>query len=305
MTTATGTTRPLTLPEREHTAARLLQASEKHSFDPIVDVDWDAPLAEDMPFAPLHRSSLYGTAMWNGMSAGQRIELTKHEVASIASVGIWFESVLMQMLIRHTYDRDPTSGHVQYALTEIADECRHSVMFARMIEKLGCPAYGPGRTAHALGRFFKATSTGPLTFGATLYVEALLDTLQREAMDDPAVQPLVRTVSKIHVVEESRHIRYASEELARQCERLSAPARACMKIALAVSATLATANLIHPRVYAAVGLDPATARREAARNPHWRATKAWMARKVVAEFDRIGLIDGPARAVWSRARLLG
>src|SRR6266536_35199 len=222
MTTATDTTPPLTAPERERTAARLLQASEKHSFDPVVDVDWDAPLAEATPFAPLHRSTLYGTEM----SAEQRIELTKHEVASIASVGIWFESVLMQMLIRHAYDQDPTSGHVQYALTEIGDECRHSVMFARMIEKLGCPAYGPGRTAHALGRFFKATSTGALTFGATLYVEALLDTLQREAMDDPAVQPLVRTVSKIHVLEESRDIRYASEELARQCERPSAPGRA-------------------------------------------------------------------------------
>jgi hypothetical protein len=33
-----------------------------------------------------------------------------------------------------------------------SDECRHSVMFSRFIEKIGCPAYGPGRTAHALGR---------------------------------------------------------------------------------------------------------------------------------------------------------
>ncbi len=55
------------------------------------------------------------------MTPEQRVTLTKHEVASIASVGIWFEEILMQMLLRHTYDRDLTRKDIQWALTEIAD----------------------------------------------------------------------------------------------------------------------------------------------------------------------------------------
>ncbi len=290
--------------DRERSAERLLRASARHSFDPTVDVDWDTPLVSGVYYEPPHRCSLYGTAIWDEMTEDQRIELTKHEVASIASVGIWFELILNQMLVRHAYDRDPTTGHVQYALTEIGDECRHSVMFGRMIAKFGCPAYGPGRLAHALGRVFKATSSGPLAFGAALYVEEMLDSMQREAMADAEIQPVVRTVSRIHVIEESRHMRYAAEELGRQWPRLSWPVRTYTRIALAISAAMASDRLIHPKAYAAVGLDPEQARRAAARNPHWRTTRAWAARKAVARFTELGLLEGPARLIWRRAGLL-
>ena len=75
----------------------------------------------------------------------QRIELSKHEVASIASVGLWFEMILMQMLLRDLYDEDPRSQRMHYALTEIGDECRHSLMFGKAIDRCGVPAYGPTR----------------------------------------------------------------------------------------------------------------------------------------------------------------
>ena len=133
-------------------ATRLLVASARHSFDPDTEIDWEAPLADGKPFEPLHRCSLYGTALFDRMTEQQRIQLTKHEVASIASVGIWFENVLIHLMARDIYDRDPTTPRVQYALTEMGDECRHSVMFARMIAKLGCPPYGPGVLTHSLGR---------------------------------------------------------------------------------------------------------------------------------------------------------
>ena len=39
------------------------------------------------------------------MHEQQRIELSKHEVASIASTGLWFEIILMQLLARYAYHR--------------------------------------------------------------------------------------------------------------------------------------------------------------------------------------------------------
>lgn len=290
--------------DRERTATRLLRSSAKHSFDPVVEIDWEAPLAEGQYFAPPYRSSLYGTDLWERLSEQERIELTKHEVASIASVGIWFETILMQMLIRHAYDRDPTTGHVQYTYTEVGDECRHSVMFAKMIEKFGCPAYGTGRTTHALGRIFKTISNGPLTFGGTLYVEAILDELQRESMADESLQPLVRAVSRIHVVEEARHMSFAKDENARQWTPRSRLDRAYTRIMLALVAYFATTQLVHPQAYAAVGLDPRQARKVARRNPHWRRTCAWAARKAVAYFDELDMIGGPGRLLWRRAGLI-
>lgn len=156
------------------------------------------------------------------MGEEQRIELSRHEAAALGSLGIWFEIILMQLLVRHIYDKSLTSNHVRYALTEIADECRHSMMFARMIEKGGAPAYPVSRTNHNLARILKTVSTTPGSFACTLLGEEILDWMQRLTFPDERIQPLVRGVTRIHVIEEARHVRYAREELRRQM--LTAPA---------------------------------------------------------------------------------
>ena len=291
-------------PERERNAGRLLDASAKTSYDPVVHIDWEAPLASDRYFTPPHRSSLYGTHLWERLSEAQRIELTRHELGSIASMGIWFETILMQMLVRHAYDRDPTTSHVQYAYTEIGDECRHSVMFARGIAKLGVPYYRPVRLTHLLGRVFKQVSNATLTFAGALFVEEILDQLQREAMTDESLQPLVRAISRVHVVEEARHMRYARESFPDDWARMNRVERMWTRHVLAQVAYIASTQLVHEQVYAAVGLDPKPTREIAEANPHWRETRRWAARKVVATFEEAGLLDGRSRRLWTRAGLV-
>ena len=134
--------------DREKTAERLLKSSAEKFYDPEVDIDWSAPLADGLFYIPEQRISLYGTPLYDSLTAERRIELSKHELASIASVGLWFELLLMQMLVKVVYNTDPTTRHAQYALTEVADECRHSTMFARLVERIVCPAYGPTRHTH-------------------------------------------------------------------------------------------------------------------------------------------------------------
>ncbi|MGH3873995.1 MAG: AurF N-oxygenase family protein [Pseudonocardiaceae bacterium] len=292
------------VPDREVTAQRLLRTSAKHSYDPAVEIDWDAPLAPDRYFIDPCRSSLYGTALWDRMSEEQRIELTKHEMASLYCMGIWFETILMQMLVRHVYDRPKGSAHARYAWTEIADECRHSVMFSRAAEKFGGPQYGPGRFVHHLGRLLKTISNGTLTFSAAIYVEEILDVFQREQMADESLQPIVQKVSRIHVIEEARHIRYAREETLRQWPRLGPLGRAYSRFILALAVYFSTTRLIDPRVYAAVGLDVDEAVAAAAANPHWRKTKQFAAHKVITFLNEVGLIAGPGKLLWRKAGVL-
>lgn len=303
MTTIMAPHRP-TVTDREATATRLLRASAEHSLDPTVDVRWDRPLDPDLAFLPERQVSLYGTPLWQQMTVQQRRDLGRHEIASMASVGIWFELILMQMLVRHAYDREPTSAHVRYALTEIADECRHSNMFAQLIETLGCPAYGPGRRAHLLGRVLKTCSFGVETFAAILIAEEILDRIQRETMADDGVQPLIREVCRLHVVEEARHVRYARAELTRQVATLSGPQLAISRLLIARAALVIGTRLVHPGVYAAVGLDVAQARRQAAASPHRRATLAWAAGRLTGFFAELGLLEGPGRQLWHRSGLL-
>ncbi|KRV48632.1 hypothetical protein AQ490_24145 [Wenjunlia vitaminophila] len=290
--------------DRELHAERLLAASAKHSFDPEVEVDWTAPLEPGKWFLPASLVSLYDTPLWRTMSEEQRIELSRHEATSLASMGIWFELILMQLLARHAYDHDPTSRHVRYALTEIADECRHSMMFARMIEKLETPVYRPSLLDHNLARVMKSVSTTTGSFAATLLVEEILDWMQRQTFPDESVQPLVRQITRIHVVEESRHVRYAREELRRQAVTSPAPLRGLSRTVTGEVSRVVARSLISPRVYASVGLPTRLAVAQAAGSAHRREVMRTSARRLTGFLQEIGLLSGPSVRLWRSSGLL-
>lgn len=290
---------------REETGRSLLRSAATMTYDPIVDIDWDAPLDPDKLFIPEHRSTLYGTPMWDTMSHQQRMDLTRQEIASIASMGIWFETILMQMLIRRAYDRDPRTANVQFTYTEVGDECRHSVMFAKLVDKVEAPFYKPVSSLHFGGRLLKTISNGPMCFAGALFVEEILDQLQREAMTDESVQPLVRAVSRVHVVEETRHMKFAREEAAIEFSQQGFAAKEWSKLIVGATAFLSSTQLVHPHVYTNAGLDTTEARKQAAANPHWRTTRQWAARRVRASLEEIDMITGPGKWLWNQAGLLG
>jgi hypothetical protein len=291
--------------DKQEVAERLLESSERFSYDPEVDVDWDAPLDPTMPALPLHRVSLYGTPMWESMTPEQRVALSWHEFASVASVGLWFEMCLMQALLRYAYDQDPHRPHVQYALTEVGDETRHSVMFARAAELLAPGArYRPYRLVHQLGRIWKTAAAGPAMFASVLVAEETLDRLQREMMRDTSLLPLARRVSRIHVVEEARHVSYAREAVLRKVPRHSRAVLEWHRLLTALTAVAVVESFVDPAVYPAVGLDRGAAVRVARSNPHAASSRRWMAEKVTGFLTDAGLIAGPATAVWRRASLI-
>ncbi|MBE9375719.1 diiron oxygenase [Saccharopolyspora sp. HNM0983] len=290
--------------DREKTADRLLKSSAKNSYDPEVDIDWDAPLVDGAPYIPLHRSSLYGTQLWEQLDHERRVELTKHEFASVASNGLWFEVLLMQMLLKQFYNSDPRTSHAQYALTEIADECRHSTMFAKAVDRVGAPAYGPVPLLHFGGRLLPTVLKGPSAFASILVAEEVLDRFQRDQMNDETVQPLVRMVNRIHVLEEARHVTYAREEVLRLMSKCSPAERAYHQYWTALVSFCICYSLVNPRLYAAVGLSPKQTHKIAWNNPNWQNTLTWGGEKIMGFLDEAGLIGKPGMFWWKKAYLI-
>ncbi|WP_158885404.1 AurF N-oxygenase family protein [Amycolatopsis anabasis] len=297
-------TRTLNEPSREKTAERLLKSSANKFYDPEVDIDWDAPLADGQYFLPQHRSSLYGTPLWDRLTPEQRIELTKHEVVSVATNGIWFEILLMQILLKQVYNVDPTTSHAQYALTEIADECRHSTMFAKMASRFGVPAYGPVKWLRQVAKILPMIAHGPAAYGSVLVAEEILDRLQRDQMNDPDIQPLVRMVNRIHVLEEARHVTFAREEVNRGMGKLSRPVLAWQRLLMAIVSFAIVRTLINPNVYKSVGISPREGRKAAMANPHWRETITYAGEKIMPFLQEAGLVKGPGMILWRRSGLL-
>ncbi|MFJ2767943.1 diiron oxygenase [Streptomyces sp. NPDC087300] len=292
------------LKDREQVAVRLLESSAKHSFDPDRELDWDAPVEEGKWFWPPELVSLYGTPLWKRMSEEQRFDLARHEAASLASLGIWFEIILIQLLVRHIYDKPVTSAHVRYALTEIADECRHSMMFGRMIEKGGAPTYPVTRLNHNLARVLKTVSTTPGSFACTLLGEEILDWMQRLTFPDERVQTLVRGVTRIHVVEEARHVRYAREELRRQMVTAPRWERGLTRLSCGEAARVFSIAFVNPEVYTNVGLDRREAVAQVRASGHRREVMQTGAKRLTDFLDDIGVMRGVGRRLWRSSGLL-
>ena len=290
--------------ERQELSSRLLGSAAKKSYDPVVDIDWAAPIPDSLYGLSPEWSTLYGTPLWDSLSEEQRVTLTTHEYCSISGMGIWFECLLMQLMLRDVYGEDPAQPHVQWALTEIADECRHSVMFARTAEKFGAPSYQPPASILRLGKAFVKRFDGAAAYAAILVAEEILDIFQRDLMKDERVQPLTRATSQIHVVEEARHMRFAREEIARRTPELSRWQLRWHRIGVASVAAIVAENLVQPEVYAAVGLDPAEAKAAARANDHYADKLRAASSGLVAFLREVGLIGGPSELLWKRARLI-
>ncbi|WP_153453636.1 AurF N-oxygenase family protein [Streptomyces smaragdinus] len=292
------------LKDREGVARRLLDASAKHSFDPEKDLDWDAPWEDGKWFWPPELVSLYDTPMWRRMSEDQRHLLARLEGAALASLGIWFEIVLMQLLVRHIYDKKLTSDHVRYALTEIADECRHSMMFARLVKKAGVEPYPVSRLHHNLARLLKTVSTTPGSFTATLLGEEILDWMQRLTFPDERVQTLVRGATRIHVVEEARHVRYAREELRRQMATAPRWERHLTRVTSGEAARVFSVAFVNPRVYTDAGLDRREALAQVRASGHRREVMQTGAKRLTDFLGEIGVLRGVGGKLWRSSGLL-
>jgi hypothetical protein len=201
----------MTAPTREEFSGRLLRGSVKKYYEPVVDIDWESELDPDKFFLPPKVVSLYGTPIWDAMTREQQIELSRQELVNTLSAGIWFENILNQAILRKIMHEDPTGNETHYALTEMGDETRHMVMFGKAISRLGAkpiqPRWWQRVVINALPLGFK----GSVLWVAALIGEEIFDSLQRQMMDDPELQPMVQRLMRIHVTEEARHIQFARD----------------------------------------------------------------------------------------------
>jgi len=292
-------------PSREEFSERLLKGSVKKSYEPVVDIDWDAPLEPDKFYLPPRLVSLYGTPMWDEMTHDQQIELSRQELVNTLSAGIWFENILNQSLLRTMLHEDPTSKSTHYKLTELGDETRHMVMFGRAIERIGAKPVRP-RLIHRM-----IINTLPLAFqrGSMLWVAALIgeeifDSLQRQMLDDPELQPIIQRLMRIHVTEEARHIQFARDGARKRVAEMPQFDRWFMANINGLGGYFFNYLFSNPVPYARTGLDAKRARKIARSSEHRRQMQIAGFAPLAAFLTEVGLMGPIARRGWKRSRFL-
>ncbi len=289
---------------RDAFSERLLKGSVRKSYAPVVDIDWQAPIDPDKFFLPPRIVSLYGTPLWDSMSRAEQIELSREELANTLSAGIWFENILNQALLRKMMHQDPTSNSTHYELTELGDETRHMVMFGKAIDKIGAKPVRPRlyqrMIINSLPFFFR----GSVLWVAALIGEEIFDSLQRQMMDDPELQPMVQRLMRIHVTEEARHIQFARDGLRGRTPSMRWYQRVWVANLNGVGGFFFRYLFTNKVQYARVGLNARAARRMARASAHRREVQISGFAPLAAFLEEVGLMGRIGRRMWRRSGFL-
>lgn len=283
---------------------RLLASAARLSRNAMTEVDWDAPMDPAHYGCSPEWSTLYGTDYWNELTTEQQVSLTRHEFASIMNIGIWFEMILQEMVIRDQYLGDYHDPEFQFALTEVADECRHSIMFAKASAKMVGKSYRPSTKVGRLGKVFMRTAKDEVAYAGILVAEEILDVFQRGCMRDERVLPFIREINEIHVLEESRHMKFAREEVREAMAGIGTVRRQWSAFYIASAASFIFSSLVRPQAYADAGLDVERARREARDNEHFASMVRTGCAHLMEFLDEVGLLTKPAARVYRKVNML-
>jgi hypothetical protein len=293
-----------TSPTREEFSERLLRGSVKKYYEPVVDIDWDAPLDPDKFFLPPRLVSLYGTPMWDTMTRDQQIELSRQEMINTLSAGIWFENILNQGILRKLMHEDPTSSETHYALTEMGDETRHMVMFGKAIERMGAKPIQPKRYQRIIINAVPLAFKGSALWVAALMGEEIFDSLQRQMMDDPELQPMIQRLMRIHVTEEARHIQFARDGVRKRIDEMPRFSRWWLGTINGIGGPFFRYIFTNPVMYHRVGLDWKAARRVARNSRHRHEMQIQGFAPLAAFLEEVGLMGPIARRMWRRCHFL-
>jgi hypothetical protein len=291
-------------PSREEFSERLLKGSVKKSYEPVVDIDWDAPLDPDKFYLPPRVVSLYGTDIWNAMGRAQQIELSRQEFVNTLSAGIWFENMLNQSLLRDILHKDPTAHATHYSLTELGDETRHMVMFGKAIERVGARPVQPRRYQRMVINALPLAFRGSLLWMAALIGEEIFDSLQRQMMDDTELQPMVQRLMRIHVTEEARHIQFARDGLRKRAGEMPRLNRLLVANINGIGGWFFRYLFTNPVPYNRAGLDGREARRVARANPNYHEVQRAGFAPLASFLTEVGLMGPIARRLWKRTKFL-
>jgi len=293
--------------------AQLCRASLDKSHEPEREVPWGTGPAEDgEPILPAALLSLGGLPDAVARAPAPALAaLARHETASMFSTFVRFEGFLNERLADWITRARPGDGIAPYALHVIEEEARHSRMFVHLLEELGVGGYprrGGLGALEALGMAAMRRSRLLFLLGM-LGVEEISDAFFVRILAAPRGHPVLRSVCRIHRIEESRHIEFARQWLRESYAAAAGAERLLLRLLAPAILTLIFEVFVQPDVYRRAGL--ATSRREglrlwrrARRSPERAALRRECSARVTRLLREIGAIPRSTRPLWRAARLL-
>jgi len=202
--------------------------------DPLTSLDWPA-LDTRSYWLPPRAISICCLPEFATLNGDVKRRLSQYEFINVILCGLWLESIFIDRL-GSALAGGLSAAERTFLLHEIREEAGHSLMFLKLIEASGLPmperAWRRPRLTDAAGRLLPVT--GPLFWLATALGEDIPDKFNRYLRQHGSgeVNPLIRQMCTLHIVDEARHVAYAREQLEMHLTRTGSLHRSCLNVAL-------------------------------------------------------------------------
>jgi len=240
------------------------------------------------------------------LTAEQRARLSREEVASMLAAGVGFEAILSAGFSWQVATADDiTDPRVTYMLHEVGEETRHSRAFVRVVEQLAPTADNPLR--HPVLRRIERLVLPYLIRSPALLATMILageeipDLLQKLASEHPGTDPVLAAVNRYHRLEEARHLAFARLTVGPLYAAAGRIERLAVRHAAPSIIEQLFRGVIHPGVYATVGLPTWRTWSEANRTPQRQAIKLAAVRPILRALADAGVVRaGRVPRAWRR-----
>lgn len=252
---------------------RLTTASARRVIEPDVEVPGGVGDGQVLPDELLSVAGLPDVLA--ALTPAQRRTLSREEVASIAVAGIRFEAVLEAGFAAEIATaRDVTDPRLTFVLHEMGEETRHMRLFQRLVASCE-PAASTPIPFRLVQLGYRLVIHASVRFPALFYVlvlggEEIPDLFQKRASEHPDTDDFVRAVNRYHRLEEARHLSFARVAYADVWQRAGRLDRFLVTHVAPHLVRFMFESMVHPGVYATVGL-PAM--------PTWRRVNRSEARR--------------------------
>ncbi len=187
---------------------KLIKLSDSEPLIPEEFIPWHIEERSEEKFMPDHLVSLEGHALYDQLTALQKRELARYEVAQVMHSYAWSEGLACHFFNSHLLKLSPTSLEYRYLIKETIEEFRHQDMFAKMIRKLDVEPARPSWTHKVLSSMHVRIFPPSILFMSVLAIELVTDVYGKKIRQDDTVFEPLRKVSELHHIEEGRHIHY-------------------------------------------------------------------------------------------------
>jgi len=191
--------------------------------DPLAAIDW-IRLDTTGFWLPETTLSLHGLPEYDTFASDVKRRLSHYEFINVMCCGLWLESLFLRRLSSRLAAGLPRAEY-EYYLHEMREETGHGLMFLKAIEASGlalpADAWRAPRAADWVARH--APAGGALFWLATVIAEDVPDKFNRHVRHNAdAINPVVKQICTLHIVDEARHIALARDRLEQSLSEVSA-----------------------------------------------------------------------------------